>query len=154
MIRRLACLALFFLFATAPAVARQQSTAPPAPATGATQSPEEFLKAADEVLAQMSRLIDLPIVHPLKKSLRTKAQIRAYLVEEDKEDKHPAKRYADKKALEAFGLIPQGFDLDGFMLNLLTEQIAELTRGPNGIPTATRNAIFDLEGPSVTPAAC
>jgi hydroxylamine dehydrogenase len=35
-----------------------------------------------------------------------------------------------------------------------TEQIAELTRGPNGIPTATRNAIFDLEGPSVTPAAC
>jgi len=35
-----------------------------------------------------------------------------------------------------------------------TEQIPELTRGPNGIPTATRNAIFDLEGPSVTPAAC
>lgn len=35
-----------------------------------------------------------------------------------------------------------------------TEQIVELTRGPNGIPTATRNAIFDLEGPSVTPAAC
>ncbi len=35
-----------------------------------------------------------------------------------------------------------------------TERIAELTRGPNGIPTATRNAIFDLEGPTVTPAAC
>ncbi len=35
-----------------------------------------------------------------------------------------------------------------------TEQIAELTRGPNGLPTATRNAIFDLEGPNVTPAAC
>ncbi len=35
-----------------------------------------------------------------------------------------------------------------------TEQIAELTRGPNGIPTATRNAIFDMEGPSVTAAAC
>ena len=35
-----------------------------------------------------------------------------------------------------------------------TEQIAELTRGPNGIPTATRNALFDLEGRSVTPAAC
>jgi len=36
----------------------------------------------------------------------------------------------------------------------LTEEIPELTRGPNGIPTATRNAIFDIEGPNVTPAAC
>ena len=125
MTRRLAFLTLFcLLLAPALAVARQQTTAPPAPATGATQSQEEFLQAADQVLAQMSHLIDLPILHPLKKSLRTKEQIRAYLVEEDKEDKHPAKRYADKKALEAFGLIPQGFDLDGFMLNLLTEQIA------------------------------
>jgi hypothetical protein len=125
MTKRLAFFTLFcLLLAPTFAVARQQSKVPPAPATGATQSQEEFLKAADQVLAQMSRLIDLPILHPLKKSMRTKAQIRAYLVEEDKEDKHPAKRYADKKALEAFGLIPQGFDLDGFMLNLLTEQIA------------------------------
>jgi hydroxylamine dehydrogenase len=36
----------------------------------------------------------------------------------------------------------------------LTEEIPELTREPNGIPTATRNAIFDMEGPNVTPAAC
>ncbi len=36
----------------------------------------------------------------------------------------------------------------------LTEGIPELTRGPNGIPTATRNAIFEMEGPNVTPAAC
>ncbi len=34
------------------------------------------------------------------------------------------------------------------------ERIPELTRGPNGVPTATRNAVFDLEGPSVTVAAC
>ncbi len=36
----------------------------------------------------------------------------------------------------------------------LTEEIPELTRGPNGIPTATRNALFDMEGPDITPAAC
>jgi hypothetical protein len=125
MIKRLACFALFaLLFAPVLDARQQQTTAPPSAATGATQSQEAFLKAADQVLAQMSHLIDLPIARPLKKTLRSKAQIRAYLVEEDKEDKHPAKRYADKKALEAFGLIPQGFDLDGFMLNLLTEQIA------------------------------
>ena len=36
----------------------------------------------------------------------------------------------------------------------LTESITEITRGPNGIPTATRNAIFDLEGGNITPAGC
>jgi hypothetical protein len=124
MTKRLACLALFAVLLAPALAAQKQTTAPPPPATGATQSQTDFLQAADQVLAEMSRLIDLPILRPLKKTLRSKEQIRAYLVEEDKEDKHPAKRYADKKALEAFGLIPQGFDLDGFMLNLLTEQIA------------------------------
>ncbi len=33
-------------------------------------------------------------------------------------------------------------------------QIPEVNRGPNGLITATRNSLFDIEGPSVTPAAC
>jgi hydroxylamine dehydrogenase len=33
-------------------------------------------------------------------------------------------------------------------------EIPEANRGPNGIITATRNSLFDIEGPSVTPAAC
>lgn len=36
----------------------------------------------------------------------------------------------------------------------MIEQIPEANRGPNGILTATRNSLFDIEGPSVTPAAC
>ncbi len=36
----------------------------------------------------------------------------------------------------------------------IEEQIPEANRGPNGIVTATRNSLFDIEGPSVTPAAC
>ncbi len=36
----------------------------------------------------------------------------------------------------------------------IIETIPEANRGPNGIITATRNALFDIEGPSVTPAAC
>ncbi len=34
------------------------------------------------------------------------------------------------------------------------EKIPEVNRGKNGIVTATRNALFDIEGSSVTPAAC
>jgi hypothetical protein len=36
----------------------------------------------------------------------------------------------------------------------LIEQIPEVNRGANGIITATRNSLFDIEGPSVTKAAC
>lgn len=36
----------------------------------------------------------------------------------------------------------------------LINQIPEVNRGPNGIVTATRNSLFDIEGSSVTKAAC
>lgn len=96
------------------------------PAQGAPGSNADFLKAADEVLAQMSELLDLPVKESLKKTLRSKQEIREYLIREDKEDKDDAERDADTKTLEAFGLIPKGFPLDSFMLDVLTDQIAGL----------------------------
>jgi hypothetical protein len=112
---------------------RVQQAPPAAQAPAAASAPPgtvapaaEFFRAADEVLHTMSRILDLPIVSPLKKSIRTRAQVRAYLVHEMQTDEDPAKRYADRRALEAFGLIPQGFPLDQFMLDLLTRQIAGL----------------------------
>lgn len=36
----------------------------------------------------------------------------------------------------------------------LIEEIPEVNRDANGIITATRNSLFDIEGPSITPAAC
>ncbi len=95
------------------------------PQTASASSPE-FIKAADEVLAQMSKILDLPIREPLKKTLRSKQEVRDYLIREDKEDKNDAERYADDKTLEAFGLIPKGFPLDSFMLDVLTDQVAGL----------------------------
>jgi hypothetical protein len=92
----------------------------------APASSPEFIKAADEVLAQMSKILALPIKEPLKKTLRSKQEVRDYLVREDKEDKMESERYADDKTLEAFGLIPKGFPLDSFMLDVLTDQVAGL----------------------------
>jgi len=108
----------------------QQMAPPPAspaapPQVHAATTPE-FLKAADEVLGQMSEILHLPIKQPLKKSLRSKDEIRAYLVGEEKEDRTDGQRYADDKALEAFGLIPKGFPLDSFLLDILTDQVAGL----------------------------
>jgi len=104
----------------------QQATPPaslPPPTTAPTA---EFLRAADEVMAEMSQLLALPVKSPLKKSVRSREEIRAYVVDRMKEDREPAKRYADQKALEKFALIPKDFPLDAFLVDLLSEQVAGL----------------------------
>jgi hypothetical protein len=114
--------------------AGQSASPPPTAAPGVPESSApvrpgpnpEFLRAADEVLAQMSEILHLPIKEPLKKSLRSKQEIRDYLVREEKDDKDDLQRYADRKALEAFGLIPKDFPLDSFLLDVLTDQVAGL----------------------------
>jgi hypothetical protein len=116
------CTAFFLALA---AVAQQSAPSTTLPPPSRTQS-AEFLKAADEVMAEMSKLLSLPILSPLKKSMRTREEIRDFIVQQFKEDKEPAKRYADKKTLEKFGLVPKGFPLDQFLIDLLTEQIAGL----------------------------
>ena len=93
-------------------------------ASGAADA--EFLRAADEVLAEMSKILSLPVREPLKKSVRSREEIRQFLIRQMREGKDDAKRYADQKALEALGLIPKGYPLEQKLLALLTEEIAGL----------------------------
>jgi hypothetical protein len=110
------------------AVAKQQATAPAdSPAAAKNNAADtDFAAAADEVLGQMSEITGLKLRTSLKKSLRSREQIRAYVVQEMNEDKDAQERYAGARSAEAFGLLPKGFDLDSFMVELLTEQIAGL----------------------------
>jgi hypothetical protein len=108
-----------------PLPAQQASPAPPAAAPSAKDN-AEFVAAADEVLQQMSEITGLKLRTPLKKTLRSREEIRAYVVREMDEEKNPGERYAGAKSAEAFGLLPKGFDFDNFMVALLTEQIAGL----------------------------
>jgi hypothetical protein len=108
-----------------PARGQQASTVPPKAENGGT-SDAEFASAAEEVLEQMSEITGLKLLTPLKKTLRSREEIRAYVVRQMNEDKNPGERYAGQRSAEAFGLIPKGFDLDSFMVDLLTEQIAGL----------------------------
>lgn len=97
-----------------------------APTSVSPQREVDFYAATDQVLAVMSKILDLPAKGPLKKSIRTKPEIRAYLVAEQKRDEPPSKQYVDQRTLEAFGFIPKGFPLQSFLLNLLTDQVAGL----------------------------
>jgi hypothetical protein len=114
----------FFLFSPS-ILSAQQPSAPPVPQRPSS-SQADFAKAADEVLQSMSEITGLSLKAPLKKTLRSRDEIRAYVIRQMDEDKDAAKRYADTKSAEAFGLLPKNFDLDSFMIELLTEQIAGL----------------------------
>jgi hypothetical protein len=116
-------LAVLFFF---PLASAQKSPNVASPKSSKSDANGEFTAAADEVLDQMSEITGLKLLTPLKKTLRSREEIRAYVIREMNEDKAPAERYASARSAEAFGLLPKGFDFDSFMVDLLTEQIAGL----------------------------
>jgi hypothetical protein len=111
--------------AALPCLGQQESRPGDRPQESGTAD-AEFLQAADEVLAEMSKLLSLPVREPLKRSVRSREEIRQFLIRQMREGKDDAKRYADERALEALGLIPKGYPLDQKLLELFTEQIAGL----------------------------
>jgi hypothetical protein len=118
-------LAAVLLLAGAAAAAQTATSQTAAPRT-ALPADAAFFSTADRVMEEMSRILALPQKAPLKKSLRSRDEIREYVLKQLREDKEPAKRYADRQALVKFGLLPKDFDLDAFLVELLTEQIAGL----------------------------
>ena len=100
----------------------QQLAVPPLPG----QSRADFLKATDEVLAQMSEILHLPPKGELKKSIRTREEIRQYVLKDFEKDKEKQERLADELMGKKLGLIPEDLDWEPFLLDLLTEQIAGL----------------------------
>jgi hypothetical protein len=125
-VKKFLAIAFAALLIVAADVAAQNATPSPSLPPPASTQTQEFLRAADEVLEEMSKLISLPILSPLKKSLRSREEIRAYLLQKMKEDKDADKRYADQKTMEKFGLIPKNFPMDQTLVAVLTEQIAGL----------------------------
>lgn len=118
--------AVIVLSLTCGGTCAQKSPAITSPDPAKSAAAAEFTAVADEVLAQMSQITGLKLRTPVKKTLRSREEIRAYVISEMNEDKEPGERYASARSAEAFGLLPKGFDIDSFMVDLLTEQIAGL----------------------------
>lgn len=103
-----------------------QEPATDSSATSAADNNPEFLAIADEVLNDMSGITGWKLRTPLKKSIRSRKDIHAYVLAQMNDEKDAKERYASERSAEAFGLLPKGFDLDTFLVDLLTEQIAGL----------------------------
>jgi hypothetical protein len=126
-VKRLCALVLIVLwFVDGGTLGAQQAATAPAAAAQPKVNNAEFAATANEVLQQVSEITGLKLLAPVKKTLRSRDEIRAYVIREMDEEKKPAERYAEARSAEAFGLLPKGFDLDNFMIDLLTEQIAGL----------------------------
>ena len=75
-----------FLFLISSSLLQAQQSAPTADPPPASRA--EFVKAADEVLQDMSEITGLTQVTPVKKTLRSRDEIRAYVIKQMDEDKN------------------------------------------------------------------
>ena len=93
-------------------------------AQGNQPQASELLKLADETLADVSRLRELPVKAPIAKGISTRPQIEAYLLKRIQEEYPAEELRIEQKALAKLGLIPPELDLLQALLQLLTEQVA------------------------------
>ena len=116
---------LVFVLVLTPILQAQQAAPAPTEAASTKNNPE-FLATADEVLKDMSDITGWKLKTPLKKTIRSREEIHTYVLQQMDDEKDAKERYASTRSVEAFGLIPKGFNLETFLVELLTEQIAGL----------------------------
>jgi hypothetical protein len=87
------------------------------------QQAEELLKSVDEILAWVSKDTGLPIKHPVKRKLATRAEVEKYVGDRMTKDEDAKRLQRSVLVLKKFGLVPRDFDLGKFMVKLLGEQV-------------------------------
>jgi hypothetical protein len=85
---------------------------------------KELFRSVDDILAFASKDTDLPIMHSVKRKLITREQVNKYLRQKFDEDKGTKRLERSEIVLKKFGLLDRDFQLQPFMISLLTEQVA------------------------------
>jgi hypothetical protein len=88
------------------------------------QEAAELFRDIDAILKFASRDTDLPIKQEVKRRLATREEVVAYLQKSMAEDKDTERLRRSERVLKKFGLLPADFDLEGFLVKLLREQVA------------------------------
>lgn len=85
---------------------------------------KELFQSVDEILHFASERTLLPVKHPVKKSMVSRADVEKYLEEKFKDDVDRLRFERSELVLKKFGLLPRTFDLHAFLIKLLGEQVA------------------------------
>ena len=78
----------------------------------------------DEILRFASKDTGLPIKKKVKRTIVSRAQVEKYIGEKFKDDADRIRFERSELVQKKFGLLPRTFDLHGFLIKLLTEQVA------------------------------
>jgi hypothetical protein len=115
------------VLAQSPAKTESEKPAPAKPPAETHITPEqakELFASMDELLKFASEETGLPLKHPVKRTLTTRAAVEKYLSQKFDEDEDSKRMQRGEIVLKKFGLLDRDFDLKPFMLILLKEQIA------------------------------
>ena len=85
---------------------------------------KELFKSVDDILQFVSDDTKLPIEHKVKRKLITRDQVNKYLRDKVDEDKGTKRMERSEVVLKKFGLLDRDFNLQPFLISLLTEQVA------------------------------
>jgi hypothetical protein len=97
-----------------------QLAVPAAPASDV----ETLLRSVDEIVADLARMRGMPPKGPIARGVKSKEDIRAYLVGRLAEEYPREEVEIEARVLRRLGLIPEDLQLYDFMIELMTEQIA------------------------------
>src|SRR5258708_23047372 len=88
------------------------------------QETKELFESVDEVLHFASKGTLLPLKHPVKKAMVSRAEVEKYIGDKFKDDVDRIRFERSELVLKKFGLLPRTFDLHTFLIKLLGEQVA------------------------------
>lgn len=122
-------LLLLLLSPLAPSAAQAPPPPTPKPLAPATapmskQQRKQLLASVDPMLRLVSHDTALPIHHRVKRKLISRQQITRYLNQRLNQDESAKRLQRSELVLKKFGLLDRRFDLQPFLITLLTEQIA------------------------------
>jgi len=121
---------------------------PAAPATIVSpREAKELFRSVDEILQFASLDTGLPIEHKVKRKLTKRDEVQAYIKKSMKDDKDAKRLERSSEVLKKFGLIPRDFDLPGFLVVMLREQVA----GYYDVKTKTVNLLNWVDPDSQKP---
>lgn len=141
-----ALFAFFILLASAIAQSPQQPANPPGEQSSGTpqgpssqgkpaqaaepehhitrQEADELFRAVDEIMKFDSERTGLPIKHPVKRKLTSRAEVQKFFLDSFRDDESAKRLQQAELVLKKFGLIPRESSLEGTLLALYTESVA------------------------------
>lgn len=105
----------------------------------APQQRDDLASLVDSLKPSVERAAGIPFRAPLKAAMRTREQLRAYLLERINEDFSPERLRGTEITYRLLGLLPDSLRLEDFLVELLTEQVA-------GFYDPRTSTLYGMEG--------